>query len=371
MIVLRRSALLLTASLAFSTPFVLTSTAASPARSAPDGRGPDKAASAADWLAGELVHNRMPSSFQGATDWGLTIDTLFALTAEDPTSGRVPKIARVLARHVNDYTDFQGARSAGASAKLLVAAKVAGRDVRDFGGVDLRSRVLRLVGGRGAGFERGRLRDTGGTDFSNTIGQSFGVVGLSRTGGAPGSTVDFLLEQRCKAGWFRLLEESDEGCRAAQDEPDTDATAYALQAMVSARSHGTDLPSGAIRRTTRWLLSAQHDNGAFGGGSSTEAANANSTGLAAQALAALDHRRAAAKAAAWVADLQLTRGRVAGTPARDEVGTIGYDKAAVRSALRDGIAGGNAARDQWRRSTAQGIFAFVPKPLTVLRASAS
>jgi len=354
---LRTGALLIAATLALSLPGT--------AEAAPS---PAKADRAADWLAGELERNRMPSGFGDFTDWGLTVDTLLALSAEGSKSGRVAKIAGVLANHVEDYAGGGGERYAGASAKLLLAAKVARTDVRDFGGHNLRARVLNMVAGPDAGFEHGRLRDRSQFgDFTNTISQSFGVLGLSRTGEAPQSTVDFLLKQRCRSGWFRLTEEPDQRCRAAQDEPDVDATAYAVQALVSARADGASLPKGTVRETASWLVSAQRGSGAFGGGASTEAANTNSTGLAVQALTATGRERAADRAASWVADLQLTRRRTAGTPARDEVGAIAYNRAAYRDAVRNGIPGDDGSRDQWRRATAQGIFAFAPIPLSSLR----
>ena len=356
---LRIGALLLAATLVMSVPVAAEAS-----------HSPGKADKAADWLADELERNRMHGSYGGFnyTDWGLTVDTLFALSAEGSKTRRVNKIARVLSNHVEDYTGGGTERYAGASAKLLLAAKVARKNVRNFGGYNLRARVLNRVAGPSAGFEHGRLRDRSDFgDYTNTISQSFGVLGLARTGDAPQSTVDFLLKQRCNAGWFRLNQEPDQRCRGKQDDPDVDVTAYAIQALVAARKDGAALPNGVIRETASWLVSAQHDNGSFGGGQSTRGANTNSTGLAVQALTATDRERAAAKAASWVADLQLTRRRTAGTPARDEVGAIAYNRAAYREALEEGIPADDGARDQWRRATTQGIFAFAPKPLSSLR----
>jgi len=354
---LRAGAILLAATLAMSIPVTAEAS-----------HSPGKADNAADWLTGELERNRMPSGFGDFTDWGLTVDTLFALSAEGSKTRRVNKIARVLSNHVEDYAGGGTERYAGASAKLLLAAKVARKDVRDFGGHNLRARVLNRVAGPRAGFEHGRLRDRSEFgDFTNTISQSFGVLGLARTGDAPQSTVEFLLKQRCNAGWFRLNEEQNQRCRGKQDEPNVDVTAYAIQALVAARKDGATLPNGVIRETSSWLVSAQHKNGSYGGGQRTKAANTNSTGLAVQALTATDRDRAAAKAADWVAGLQLTRRRTAGTPARDEVGAIAYNRAAFRDARRNGIPKDDAARDQFRRATAQGIFAFAPRPLSSLR----
>jgi len=338
---------------------------------------PHKATLAARWQADELVQNRIQGSYQDwntgelvvYTDWGLTVDTLFALAAEGSKTDRVAKIAGVLANHVEDYTGAGAERYAGASAKLLLAAKVARSNVRDFGGHNLRERTLAVVAGPEAGFEHGRLKDQSQFgDYSNAISQSFGVLGLARTGSAPQATVDFLLKQRCNAGWFRLEQETDQRCLARQDDPDVDVTAYAVQALVAAKADGATLPKGALRESSDWLVRVQRDNGSFGGGTGTEGSNSNSTGLAVQALVATNRDRAAAKAADWVATLQLTPRRVKGTPADDEVGAIAYNRAALRAALDSGIPDGDTepARDQWRRATAQGLFAFAPKPLTRL-----
>ncbi|MGI8614916.1 MAG: hypothetical protein ACR2KL_13385 [Nocardioidaceae bacterium] len=349
--------------LATAAPSVGASAPAHPARAAhPTGAArPAKAASAARWQSGELVRNRIPAGYDPAkTDWGLTVDTLIALAADGHHPRRVVKVTRVLAHHVPAYTGRGSERYSGASAKLLLAAKIARRDVRSFRGHNLRRRVLALVS------DAGRLRDQSKYgDFSNVFGQSYGVLGLARTGGVPDQVVHYLLRQRCTAGYFRI-EEGATTCTTASGAPDVDATALALQAMITATAHGARVPGRLVRGTVAWLVRHQRDSGGFTGGAGTAGVNANSTGLAAQALAATRRAPALARAQAFLARLQLTRSRVAGTPAHGEVGAIAYDRAALRDALAHGIS--DSGRDQFRRSTAQALLGFAAKPLGTLLA---
>ena len=66
------------------------------------------------------------------------------------------------------------------------------------------------------------------------------------------------------------------------------------------------------------------------------------------------------KARAFVRSLQITRANAG--EAGSVIGAIAYDRAAYRAARRDGT----VDRDQFRRATAQGAFAFAPKPLRTL-----
>jgi hypothetical protein len=250
-------------------------------------------------------------------------------------------------------------------AKSLLAAKILGRSVRHFGGHNVRAQMLSLVAKRRAGFESGRVRDTSSTDYSNTFSQSYAVLGLARTGGVPQRAIGYLAKQQCSKGFFRTFETAGKSCNRSSSTPDADATSIAIQALVAARRHGANVPHNEVARATRWLLSTQRRNGGFGGGGVTSAENSNSSGLAAQALAVTGHPKARARAAAYVSRLQITRGRAGTGPARRDVGAIAYNRAGLRAALHDGVTA--STRDQFRRSTAQAIYAFVPKPLTTLR----
>jgi len=124
------------------------------------------------------------------------------------------------------------------------------------------------------------------------------------------------------------------------------------------------VPAASIPKAGRWLASVQRRNGSFGGGVCTAGSNTNSTGLAAQALAATNRDRAQRNAAGYVRSLQLTSKRVAGTPARRDVGAIAYNRAGFADALRNGIQ--VSERDQFRRATPQALFALRPTPFTTL-----
>lgn len=329
------------------------------------GRGADRPSGrAVGWLLGELRDGSLPGPF-GGTDWGLSIDALWAMHAAGVGRAAAADVTSALAADVDAYIgpDTYGdprARLAGATAKVLLAADVAGRDPARFGGYDLRAELLALMQGP-RDDQPGRFSDRRtDLDASNTVGQSLGVVGLARTGGVPRPAVDFLADQQCAAGWFRLYADDGRTCAAGRSSaPDVDATATAVQALLAAGGE-----RAAAGRALDWLQQRQRGDGSFGGGQSTSAPNANSTGLAAQALAAGGRDGSAAAAAGWLRARQLTAADVRGTPAASEVGAVGYDPQAVAQAVDDGLP--RNVRDQWQRATAQAVLGLARRPLGTL-----
>lgn len=321
---------------------------------------------AAQWQGSELSHGRIHNDQFDFDDWGLTVDTAIMLAADGRQHRHLNRVTTAIRNnYYHHYATFAGNRIAGAMAKSLLVAKVLDQPVRHFGGRNVRRELLDLVVG-GNGFEAGRLRDSGSTDYSNTFGQAYGVLGLARTGGVPQSVVRYLVKHQCGPGYFGLDETPHQTCAEAGSPADTDATALAVQALVAARRSGADVSTRRVKRATHWLLRTQHRNGSFGGGATTAGANTNSTGVAAQALALTHHPRARARAAAYVASLQLTHFNTAGTPARRDLGAIAYDVAAFRDARRTGIQ--TSERDQWRRATAEAFYALVPKSFVTISA---
>ncbi|HEY2879244.1 hypothetical protein [Nocardioides sp.] len=314
----------------------------------------------ATWLSHQLnskglIHNRQ-FKFD---DYGLTADTALALRAIGGHKKDVRHARHALARHAVDYTTFGTDRYAGATAKLTVVAQQTGGDARHFGGINLVKRLAQRVA-TGAPIA-GRIEDrsTSG-DFANTIGQVFAVRGLLKAGDPAGrSALKFLLRQQCGNGYFRLNFNTDktardQGCGKG-DPADTDVTALAVVELAPvAKGHGRLKKD--LAKATRWLKRHQKDNGSFGGGPSTSAANANSTGLAGWAFQAEGKCGAARDAARWVARLQVT-GNVSGTPLAGERGAIAYDRATMKLAKRDGI--DKTTRDQWRRAGAQAAPALL------------
>lgn len=353
---LRRAAVATTVAALSLTTFTPTSASAADAYA-------DEGSSAARWLGGELTSGRIVGEY--GSDWGLTLDTGFALAADGSQPIRLGRLTEAVRNNYDVYTGSGAEQYAGATAKVLVFAKVVGANARDFGGADVRSDLLALE--EQSGPDAGRLSDSSQYgDYSNTIGQSLGVIGLARSGGVPTDVVTFLLRQQCSTGYFSLYITSGTSCDAAAGAPHVDATAFAVQALLAAERSGVAVADWRVVRAARWLKAVQRDNGSFAEDGGDGLASANSTGLAAQALQALGHSAARQQAAAYVASIQITAARAGDGPARTDIGAIAFNRAQLRTALRDGVT--DSTRGTFRRATAQAYFALVPRPLGTLRA---
>lgn len=323
--------------------------------SSPAGRG-------ATWLADQLndqglIHN---GQFK-FDDYGLTIDTTFALKAIGGHKKDVARARKALSKHVADYTTGAPFDTsdvyAGAVAKLLVLAQQTGGGARSFGGTNLVHRLDQRV--ISSGPSKGRIQDfvdpvNGFGDTANAIGQVFAARGLLKADSANAASVlKFLLAQQCGKGFFRLNFEADKGAAeqgcAPGDPSDSDVTALAvIQLAPVARGHHH--LKKALGDATRWLKRHQESNGSLHGGPPDAPVNANSTGLAGWAFLTKGACGAARDAASWVSKLQV-RGDVSGTPLAGERGAIAYDRADLTAAKKDGI--DKTTRDKWRRASAQ------------------
>lgn len=334
-----------------------------PATAAPPS---DEAVDAAGWIASQVRHNRIHNGQFDFDDWGLTVDSYWALVASRRQADTAAGMVRAISRNAQAYAQFDGSYFAGATAKVLLARRVGRLDktVRiDGRAVNLRGRLLTMV------TPTGRVRDEGETDFSSTLTQSLAVLALARSGRAPQQVVDYLLRQRCPKGYFRERLGA-RTCRQAGADPYVDSTAFAVQALVAARADGADLPRSAVRETARWLISVQNGDGSWSAPGSDQDVNANTTGLAAQALGAVRATAATEQsldaAAGYVTSLQITAEAAGDGPAADEVGAIARTAPEHATALEDGIT--RATRDAFRRATAQAQFALAPVPLGTLTA---
>lgn len=321
-----------------------------PASAAPDDR-------AAGWLTRQLTDGLVYNGQYDFNDYGLTADTAYALKAIGGRGDALNAIGTALAENVDSWTTGGDPAEAyaGSIAKAVVVAQVTGADERGFGGVDLVQRLEDRVRDTAP---VGRLEDQSQYgDYANTIGQSFAVRGLGDAGSdETGEATTFLLKQQCSQGFFRLgfaaIDAVKQGCDADPEaSPDTDATALALLNLAALpKAARTDAVKKAIADGIAWLGRTQKDNGSFGGGTSTEASNSNSTGLAAWVLADAGACGKARSAAAWVKNLQVS-GDVSGTPLAGQKGAVAYDRAAFKAAKQNGI--GTKKQDQWRRATTQ------------------
>ncbi len=270
---------------------------------------------AADFIARTLAaggdHYEYPDF--AAFDGGNTIDAMIGLAASGAGATQLAESLTYLEANVGGYmgADYDSTY-AGPTAKAVIGVLAAGGDPTAAGDLDL---VAELQATEGA-VEPGRFSDLPvdcgfpTCDYSNTIGQALGVIALVRAGEPlSGASVDFLLDQQCADGGFRG------NMDAATCVSDPDATGFAAQALVAADAPEAD-------DALDWLADAQNPDGSLE--SDEGVANANTTGVAAQAFAAGARDTALADAQAFL-------------------GTLQYDCTAA-AALRGGIAFSEADR---------------------------
>ena len=215
----------------------------------------------------------------GLPDYGLTMDAILALSAVGGHDATVHRMTDSVAAQVASYGDPKntaGAFDGGSVGKLALTAEVTGRDPRAFGGYDL----IAALGGNvctaaqvakdattcpGVGIYRG---------VTSTFGQSLGLLGQARAGGAPSSAVEALIGTQCPDGAFHSILPATSACASADD--DVDSTSIAAQALSAAGGHTT-----AVDAAIGWLAGRQLNDGGFPGAAGD---NTNSAALAIQAM---------------------------------------------------------------------------------------
>lgn len=327
----------------------------------PAAAAPGPAAQSTQWMGGELKNGVLHNPQFNFDDYGLTLDFGLAFDATDKNK-LVKKVRQGLAPNVGAYTGTGGTVYAGATAKMASFAEAAGANPANYGGVDLIAQLEGTVAESGP--ITGRIEDTSEFgDYANVVGQGFAVRALAEADSPKaGDATDFLLQQQCSAGYFRVYfttdktaaDQSCDGAPAAQKKPDTDSTALALLNLIEADDDSPAVKT-AISSGVKWLKGQQKANGGFGGGPLTKAANANSTALAAWVLAERNQCAPAGKAAKFVKGLQLTRNY--GNKKFKEKGAVAYNRKALNDAKKKGI--NKTTQDQFRRATAPSSVALV------------
>lgn len=349
----RRAAGLVAASTLALTVVAPSATAAPPTTA---GKTDDGAITVAgSWLKGELTDGLVDAG--GFTDFGLTLDTGFALDQAGDKAG-VATINRAFQPVINDYISGDafgdaGSTYAGSVAKAATFARVAGANATSYGGVNLVTRLEERVSATAPIV--GRIEDKSSFgDFANTLGQSYAVRALTEAKSQRASdAVAFLLSQQCTSGFFRQDFTKDkaaaaQGCAEGQtgSEPSVDATALAVVNLLEGDAKGPGVVQ-AVDKATEWLLAQQKKNGSFAG-------NTNSTGLAGWALGLEKQKAAAAKAATWVRKQQPVDKNRCRSALTKDTGAIAYEAKAVKAARNSGLTDGDV-RGQWRRATAQAM----------------
>lgn len=305
--------------------------ATAPAHAEPVTTSPAEAG--AGWLARQLVDGeRFEVDYGGKLypDHGGTLDAVLAFAAAGVAEDNALKATAWLAEpgvlpgYIGDPED---SFYAGAYAKLALTAQVRGEDPTAFGGVDLIAGLTSLLTASGRFSDKSPYPG----DYSNGFSQSFAVLALERHGTAPEAAVDYLAGTACPGGGFPLNLEQ------ATCVPQVDATAMAVQALLAA-GRAEDAAAGVT-----WLARQQQADGGFIDvllpGEAGTTTNANTTGLAAQALRVAGSTAAADKAVAYLKALQVGCGDA-------NAGAIAYDA--------KGFSAANA-----NRATSQAVLGLV------------
>jgi hypothetical protein len=333
-----------TGSLCLAAPATAALETAAP--SAPATAG-DVTAQGAEFLVGQLTDGtHYVSSYTDKSgthkfdDQGLTADGVFALLAAGGNAAAVNDIVGWLKTQVNAYTDIDNTDHfgpySGSLAKLALVAEATGGDPHNFGADNTNKDLLAALRSQVCTSAKvdGNACTAAGDFYQaySAISQALGVLALQSSPVAAdhlttsSPEVVRLHQLQCSDGGFSsTLITAKQACKS-----DVDTTAYAVQALAP------------ISGTTAWLSAAmtylekaQQPNGLFANPAAGTGANANSTGLAAQALQALiatlpadDTSSAAAKTARQRAvDALLATNRVdGGWPA-----SLGGTKADVRA----------------------------------------
>lgn len=272
------------------------------------------------------------SGGQSFDDLGLTIDAVLGMSAAGTGGDASSAATDYLVAHAGTYYGAGSEVYSAATAKMLTFASARGLNPRDVGGTDLVTKLQSLEQANGQFTDQSEYGD-----YSNTLGQSFGIIGLKRAGTNPSpASVDFLLAQQCDDGGFSL--EFKDDCVS-----DPDSTSLAVQALDTVGGH-----DAAVQDAADYLESRQDSSGGVGGGATTEGANANSTGLAAVAFRLAGRDGARTEALGYLDELTF------GCDTPKLAGAVAYNTSDFDAAVAKGE---SAAPDGTiTRSTAQALL---------------
>src|SRR4051812_33085239 len=233
-------------------------------------------AAASAWDSSQMTGNLLTTNFGGTEfkDYGLSADYAISLADVGGRAVTVSAISAAVANEVDSYvSDGLGSPTesyAGPLAKSIVLAKAAAADPTSYGGKNLVSLLEARVGTGAPSHPTGRIADLSAFgDFANVFGQAYAAQALKSVGSPQtGAVTDFLLQQQCSTGFFRLnfadAAAADQSCDGASPAatPDTDVTAYAVIALRS-QAGDPDVDT-ALSKAVAYLKATQKADGSFG-----------------------------------------------------------------------------------------------------------
>jgi hypothetical protein len=286
---------------------LLAAALVSPAQAAP--APPREARWAATWLAARVTSAGYVTALDGKPDLATSVVIGLALAAAGTAPKTLDAVATYAAAHVDDYARANGADRPGALGRLALLAAASGRDPNAFGGTAPANRLVdRILATRTTlGPQAGQLADP---LYNGVFSHALGLLGVAaartltaeqRT--ATTSALDWLVAQQCTDGAWQnnprlvvaglALTE----CATGQNGPDTNAAAFAAQALAAHKRAARTDPLA-------WFAKARNTGGGWGyhpGG----ATDADSTALVIQALLALGGTTAANAALPVLRALQI------------------------------------------------------------------
>jgi hypothetical protein len=287
----------------------------------PTTKGP--AAAAAGYLSRQLAgknHDHYTTVFQNQTysNDGETADGILSMDAAGVAQKAAARATTWLEKDIANYAIGSPTDYPGSTAKLLLVAEAQHANPRSFGGVNLVRAIKASEGAAGA--PAGEFQQNPGfpSPTSYIVSQALPVLALASLSDVKShpdaAAVQFLVRQQCPDGGYQttIRPKPSKGCST----PDPDDTGYAIQALIAAGGHGK-----AVAKGLKYLKRIEHANGGFG-----SPANANSTALAIQALAA--GGKSIRKPEAWLVAHQIG---CSGRPSRR--GAVAFENKYDASAL--------------------------------------
>lgn len=318
---------------------------------------------------------------------GNLVDAYFGLQDAGVDQARIDAVAADVVADLPGYytTDYEypaGSHytgiSAGGVAKALALVTDSGGDATNANGAGLdledamEDRVLTAAPNVGRIADESLLNGApDATDWGNSIGQAYAYRGLYNVNSPLAADVrDFLLDQQCDSGFFRLYFNADksapeQGCPEGAAQESADTTALVL-ILLDDYAGEDPLIASALDDAEAWLAGLQKADGSFPG---EDGANSNTTGLAGWALGVRGNDAAAAKAATAVRALQMT-GTACDGAAVAEAGAVAFTTQSLADGIEFGIDTGN--RWEWIGATVQAfpVLAWAPAATRDLQVTA-